>query len=260
MSKKETRTIQLLEMLQIHKRLDVDTVSTALDISEATVRRLFAELEKKGKVIRTHGGVQIAPYASYDYSYRLSTLHRNKEKTVIGNAAAKLIENNDHIFLDSGTTVIKMAEALSLRIQTGELKNIVVLSNSFNLIDTLANWCKVILIGGEVRIERKDVCGSIAERNLSLFRVTKAFLGADAISIESGFMTTDERTAQMAELIVARSETTFVLADSEKFNRSSFISYAPLHAVRGIYTDDGLAGEVFDSFTKAGAQITIVQR
>jgi DeoR/GlpR family transcriptional regulator of sugar metabolism len=259
MTKHDFRTIKLLEMLQVNKKLDVRTVAETLDISEATVRRLFARLEEEGKVIRIHGGVQLAPEMGYDYSYRSSILHRKKEKTIIGNHAAGIIDNGDRLFLDSGTTVLKLAQALSLKIQTGELKDIVVLTNSFTHIESIAKWCKVILIGGEVRVERRDVCGSIAEKTLNMFHVDKAFFGVDAISIKGGLMTTDERTAQMNEVVIEHADKKYVLADSEKFSKTSFISYADLESIDMIYTNDGINEEQIEEFVKAGAHIEIIE-
>ncbi|MEW5814290.1 MAG: DeoR/GlpR family DNA-binding transcription regulator [Spirochaetota bacterium] len=258
MNKSDFRTIKLLEMLQVNKRLDVKTVAESLEISEATVRRLFAKLEHEEKVIRVHGGVQLAPELGYDYSYRISSLHRSKIKTTIGNHVAETIHDNERIFLDSGTTVLKLAQALSLRIQAGTLKNIVVLTNSLTHIETLAKWCKVILIGGEIRVERRDVCGYIAEKILQMFHVESAFFGADAINLKGGFMTTDERTSKMNEIVIEHADKNYVLADSEKFNKSSFITYAHFNAVDLIYTDKGLRKEVLETFRNAGARIALI--
>ena len=201
MTKTEIRTAKLLEMLRLHQRVDVKTATSALNISEATVRRLFAQLEKKGDVIRVHGGVQLAPQLGNDYSFRLSALHRSEEKTRIGEAVARIIGSNERIFLDSGTTVLKLAESLSLRIQAGEVENLIVVTNSLTYVETLGKYCKVILIGGEIRVGRRDVFGPIAEKTLMMFHVNKAFLGADALNVASGFMTTDERTAKMCEIV-----------------------------------------------------------
>jgi DeoR/GlpR family transcriptional regulator of sugar metabolism len=254
-NKIELRTIRLLEMLQLQKRLDVRTVAATLEISEATARRLFSQLEREGKIIRVHGGVQLSPPMGYDYSYRLSSHHRSREKSLIGRAAAELVEDGDRIFLDSGTTVLQLAEALSLKIQTGTVRNLVVLTNSLSHIESLARWCKVILIGGEIRVERRDVCGTLAEKNLSLFHVDKAFFGADAVSPTRGLMTTDERTSRMNEIVLKSASRAFVLADSEKFDRTSFVSYAALEEVETIYTDSGLRGERLELFRQAGARI-----
>ncbi len=255
MTKHELRTIRLLEMLRLNRRLDVQTVAARLEISEATARRFFSQLEEDGKVIRVHGGVQLAPQLGHDYSYRLSAGHRQRQKAAIGNRAVREIESGDRIFLDSGTTVLKLAEALSLRIQTEGLANIVVLTNSITHLDTVARWCKVILVGGEIRVERRDVCGSVAEQTLALFHVDKAFLGADAVSPEGGCMTTDERTSTMNEIVVERAGKSYVLADSSKLGRTSFISYAPLAKIDIIFTDSGAEEAILQRFEEAGARV-----
>ncbi len=246
-------------MLQLHKRLEVKTVIDSLEISEATARRLFARLEKEGKLLRVRGAIQLAPQLGYDYSYQVSVSRRNEEKRSIGRTAVELVEDHDRLFLDAGTTVLHLAEYLSLKIQTGALQNIVVVTNALTYIETLARWCKVILIGGEIRVDNQDSCGPIAEKILVMFHVNKAFLGTNAISIERGFMATDERTAKINELAVQQADKAYVLADSEKFRKSSFISYAPLDAVETIFTDDGIAQETLDAFTNAGTYIEIVQ-
>ncbi len=258
MTKTERRKAQLLEMLQVSRELRVGAVAEALDISEATVRRLFVQMENEGKLLRVHGGVRLAPQISYDYSYRLSLEHRRREKVAIGKAAAELVENGDSIFLDSGTTILRLAEALILKVQAGALQNVVVVTNSLTHIEGLAKWCKVILIGGEIRSERRDVCGSIAEKNLSMFHVDKAFLGADAVHAQKGLMTTDERTSKMDEVVISHADRTFAVVDSEKFNRTSFMSYAELGDVDAIITDDGLDKETRQAFAQRGIALRIV--
>jgi DeoR/GlpR family transcriptional regulator of sugar metabolism len=258
MTKTEMRTAKLLDMLRVHQRVDVKTATSALNISEATVRRLFAQLEKDGEVIRVHGGVQLAPQLGSDYSFRVSTLHRSEEKTRIGRAAAETVASNERIFLDSGTTVLKLAESLAVRIQAGEVKNLIVVTDSLTYVDLLGRYCKVILIGGEVRVARRDVCGPIAEKILEMFHTNNAFLGADAINLDAGFMTTDERTAKMCEIVIDHADRVYVLADSEKFNTSSFLSYGPLDAADTIFTDDGVPSETFEAFTVAGAHIQTI--
>ena len=155
--------------------------------------------------------------------------------------------------------MLKFAEALSGRIQAGALENIVVVTNSLTNIEILAKWCKVILLGGEVRLKRRDVCGTFAEKMLRMLHVNKAFFGVDAIDLGRGFMATDERTSTKNEIVFQQADNISVLADSGKFNTTSFISYAPLDAVHTIFTDDGIEQETLDTFTKAGAHIEIVR-
>ena len=107
-------------------------------------------------------------------------------------------------------------------------------------------------------MERRDVWGPITEETLRQFHVSKAFLGADAVHIRSGFMTTDESTAKMNEIVLRNTTHAFVLADGEKFNRDSFIRYAALGEVETIFTDPGVASDVLTEFRDAGARIQVV--
>ncbi len=258
MKKTEIYSSRLMEMLQLNRRLEVNTAADTLGVSLATVRRLLARLESDGKVIRTHGGARLSPHLGTEYSYHVSSIHRSREKALIGQAAAEIVSTGDRLFLDSGTTVLKLAECISVRLQAGTLKNIVVLTNSLAMVETLARWCKVILVGGEVRVERRDVWGPITEETLRQFHVSRAFLGADAVHIRSGFMATEEGTAKMNEIVLENASHAFVLADAEKFGRDSFIRYAGLADVETVFTDPGIPPEVLAAFQAAGARIQVV--
>jgi DeoR/GlpR family transcriptional regulator of sugar metabolism len=107
-------------------------------------------------------------------------------------------------------------------------------------------------------VERRDVWGPLTEETLRQFHLSKAFLGADAVHLRSGFMTTDERTAKMNDIILRNANHVLVLADSEKFGRDSFIRYAELGAVEAVFTDPGVPPDIVASFQAAGARIRIV--
>jgi DeoR/GlpR family transcriptional regulator of sugar metabolism len=255
MGKLEKRASKLIGLLQGVERLDIATVVNSLKISEATARRLFTLLENEGKVIRVHGGVRLAPELEYDYSFRRLASSRKEQKSAIGETATEIVKDGDRLFLDSGTTVLRFAEALYQKIQAGELKGISVVTNSLSYIETLSDCCKVILTGGEIRTERRDVCGSVAEKNLSQYHFDKVFLGADAINLKEGFMTSDEKTAEICRIAISNSEQAFVLADSEKFNRKSFVSYADIGNIREIVTDDNLDMKTRKAFENKGIKI-----
>lgn len=237
MKKNELKEIKLLELLKTRKRIDIAFIVTELGISEATARRMFSRLEKEKKLIRVHGGIQTAPEIYADYSFNVSVSKNLREKTLIGNKAAQLVENGDKLFLDAGSTVLKMAEALTLRIQTGELKNITVITNSLSFTSNLASCADVILIGGKIRPERRDVCGALARQNLEKLRFDKAFFGVDAISTDGELMTTDADTAELNSLFIRNSKQSHVLADSSKFNRTSLIVFASLNEINSTITE-----------------------
>ncbi len=260
MSKIKERESKLIELLQSYRRLDISKVSEWLEVSETTARRMCTRLEESKKVIRVHGGVQLTEQYLSEYSYKTKEMSYLDEKVAIGKYCASLISSGERLFCDSGTTVHQFVLALINRIKNEEIKDIVILSNSLVNFDPIANYCKVILIGGEVRLSRLDVCGSIAEEVLRKFHISKAFLGVDAIHAEKGFMTTDERTAGMNELILSDADVSYVLSDSSKFNKASFISYAEPQIINQVVTDWNIPVETQELFTAKNFSLKIVDK
>ncbi|MDD5727569.1 MAG: DeoR/GlpR family DNA-binding transcription regulator [Victivallales bacterium] len=257
MRKQEQRKIKLLEMLRLQQRLNISNVTSELDISEATARRLFTELEKTGKLLRVHGGIQAAPELNSDYSFRFSAAQNTAAKEAIGRTAAAMVKSGSRLFLDAGTTVLKMAEALSLRLQTGEVKNITAITNSLSFLPNLAEHCEVILLGGRLRAGRHDVCGSLTRQNLKIFHCDQVFLGIDAISADGQLMTTDTETAEINSLFIEQAKESYILADASKFKRTSFCTFADLTAVTALITDSGMSGSQLKSLKKSGVKLIV---
>ena len=253
---KETRQI-VLNSLEEHTKLNVIEVSKLIDVSEATTRRLFVQLEKEGLVIRTFGGIQLRRSSGASYSFNLSSSLHTREKIAIGNRAILEVSAGDQIFLDSGTTVLAMAQCLARRMESERIEDVRILTNSLILTDLLTPYCKVVLIGGEIRPERRDTCGFVAEEMLKRLHVKKAFLGCDALHFTSGFMTTDERTARMNEIIIANASKVYILADSSKIGETSFVSYSTFDRIDACIVDSALNAEQREKLSAKVGQLII---
>jgi len=259
MSKMETRKNKLLQALQVRQKMNVQEASELIGISPATTRRFFNQFAAEGIAVRTHGGIQLLPDSSQSYSYMISTMHRIQEKVRISARAVELVSSGDLLFLDSGTTMLKMAEAMELKFKTNALSNIIVVTNSLVNYEKLAPYCKVILAGGEVRLSRRDTFGHLAEKILESVHIHKAFFGADAVHPDKGLMATDEWTCRMNDVVSNNADAIFVLADSEKFGKSSLLAYSPLDGVDLIITDNGISEEDLAPYRAKGAVIEIVR-
>lgn len=258
MTKFEIRKRKLLDSLHYKRKMDVQEAAELMGISPATTRRFFTQLENEGTAVRVHGGIQLIPETSRSYSYVLSNTRRIEAKARIATHAVDIIESGDLLFLDSGTTILKLAEALEVRLRSKTVQDLVVVTNSLVSYEILAPYGKVILVGGEVRLTRRDTCGHLAERALETLHVHKSFFGADAVHAERGLMATDEETCRMNGIVRRNTESVFVLADSEKFGRSSLMTYCRLDDVDLIITDDGLAEKDQGLYRNRGAQLDVV--
>lgn len=257
MKKWEQRRSILLEELTRQGKLSIGQVQDLLNISESTARRLVIELEQDNCLIRRFGGIQKVEPASPKYSYEATQDLHSEEKRQIGMYAANMAENGDVIFLSGGSTIKYMALALSQRLQKRELTNLSVITNSLVSANVLSEYTDVIMPGGIHRQSLQVLDGSMTEKNLRSMCFTKAFLGVVAVNETEGFMTSDIATNSINEVVLTKASSFYVLADSSKFGKHSFISYAHVKDAAGIITDTQLSPLIQESMTGQGAHILI---
>lgn len=255
MKKWEQRRNLLLNELTIQGKLSIHQVQELLNISESTARRLIIELEQDHCLIRRFGGIQKIEPASPKYSYEETQDCHADEKKQIGNYAAGLVENGDVLFLSGGSTIRYMALALGHRLETGELTSLSVITNSLVSAEVLSKYTDVIMPGGVYRESLQVLDGSLTEKNLRSMCFSKAFLGVVAINETEGFMTSDIATNSIHEVVLSKASSFYVLADSSKFNKHSFISYAPVAAASAIITDQALSPSLQETITSQGTAL-----
>ncbi len=238
MNKKTMREDHMLKMLRSVGRISVSDAVTMLGVSEATVRRTLTELEKRGEVVRSYGGVQIAS-AGDTYSFEKVEKLLQPEKQRIGCAAAAIVESGDTVYLDCGTTLLQMALALGKRMADGAFDSLNIITNSIANIQALPPRpnCRVILAGGEYHFERRDFYGPITEQNLEMFHFTKCFLGCEGASEQMGFTSNSIGVSSLNANVVRRSDSAIVLLDRSKFGKNMLTRFAQLSQVDAVVTD-----------------------
>src|SRR5690606_28752226 len=98
----------------LHKEGFVKVIDIAkkLDVTTVTVRKDLKALEEKGLLYRTHGSASpVNPHIA-DKNVREKEKIKIKEKQLIGIAASRLIEEDDSIIINSGSTICAFAEQI----------------------------------------------------------------------------------------------------------------------------------------------------
>lgn len=253
-----------MRMLQTSKKLTVEEAMKAFGVSESTVRRLFAQLEADGDVIRAYGGICCAGRSDDErnYFFERVQLENPREKAAIGRAALPLIKNGDVIYLDSGTTVMSLGGAMAdifrdekKHEDAERLASCTVVTHSLVNLELLKGHMRVILLGGEYRDAQRDFCGYLTERAISTLRFSRCFIGVDGYSADDGLLAGDFSTAGINRLVTQNSSYRVLLADSSKYRRPSGVSYAPLSEVDCIVTDAGLDDEACHALETAGIKV-----
>jgi DeoR family fructose operon transcriptional repressor len=231
---KEERQRLILEELNGNKKVTVPELSQRFGASEVTIRRDLAELAAGGKLIRAHRGALARLPAPPEPPVVQRIALKRDEKERIARAAAELVAEEDSIFIGSGSTMTYLARAL-LR-----CKNLTVFTNALNIATELAaaeGDHTVVVTGGMVRSPELSLLGHIAEQTLPEVRVTRVFMGMQAISLDGGLTTdhipevaTTRRIFEMAPELV-------VLADHTKLGCTASAYIAPVTRMTALVTD-----------------------
>lgn len=259
--KSEARESQLMKVLQEKGRITVAEAVALLNISEATARRLFAQMVASRRAIRSYGGLQL-PISLDGYSFERYEKVLAAEKRRIGAAAAALVENGDSLYLDSGTTLLRMAEALAERIREGQVSALNIVTNSLANLMALSDssGCRGILLGGEYNRERRDFSGAVTEKSLEMFHFRKCFLGSEGFSLKQGFSANHLALAVLNEKVIRQTDQCFVLMDSSKFAHEALVAYAPLSAVDAVVTDACPEPALPDQLAEQGVRLLTVSK
>ena len=268
MGKAEKREKDILALLRVSGSVSVSEAMSLLDVSESTVRRLFAKLEADGLATRAYRGIRMNTVSGTreSYSFEKSELRRSEEKGAIGECAEALIDAGDTVYLDSGTTVLKLCTAIARKCAVAQCggkdakraeiySSVTVFTNSLANLNLLKDYVNVHLIGGEYRPHRQDFCGYLTEEVIKRIHFTKCFIGADGYSIENGLTASDFDTARINQLVVSGSDKRILLVDSSKFGKASVIHYSALGQINTLVTNSGIDPQALAEIESVGIEV-----
>ena len=143
----EERLTQIVKMVNERGVVSVPEIMSALNASESTVRRDLVKLDRMGLINKVHGGatrIREELIVSDQSFVGRHALHM-EEKRQIAKFAATLIEPDDFVFIDGGTTTECLVDAITETRAT-------YLTNSLpHAQRLLAKGCRTLLPGGEVK-------------------------------------------------------------------------------------------------------------
>ena len=235
----EERFNRILNIVEEKKSVTVTELTELLDTSESTIRRDLAALDKAGKLIKVFGGAVVADggFTTAEPSVAQKAEINKNEKTAIAQYAASLIERDDFVYLDAGTTTGQMIDFI-------KEKSATFVTNAVSHAQRLAAQSyRVYLIGGELKGTTEAVVGNQAILSLQKLHFSKAFLGTNGVGLKAGFSTPDYSEALVKQTAVEQARQVFVLADYSKFGNVSSVTFASLE--RGVILTDRRPPESF---------------
>ena len=237
------RLVMIMEKLNKYGRVDVQEIAQELDVSTATIRRYFNELEKQGRLRRVHGGAVLSNVSTtFEYLYHAKVALRMDEKKRIAIQAAE------------ETTTYQIAMCLS------DKKELTVITYDMSIATVLNNHpsIQVILTGGMVRQGYNVLVGSITENFIRNMMVDKVFLSADAIHTDFGISNANYVESGIKALLVKAGKKVILVADHTKFDKIAVSKFCSLSEIDMCITDNEISRSMAESIRGSGVEIKCV--
>ena len=250
----DERKNKILELLKENGIVKVTTLSELFNISEVTIRNDLADMESKGLLSRVHGGAisSYKPYCSMNFNQRLET--NQAEKNKIAKKISAMIEPNDTVMLNSGTTTLLVFRQLPVDY------NLNIVTNSISIAleaATNPNY-NVTLVGGAVNAKYQFTYGAGAASQLENYHANKLILSVDGIDMEKGFSTYYDKESSIDKMMMKQSEMCIIAADKSKFRRNAFAKISNLESADIIVTNCTLTSTEKKALDGAGISLVHV--
>lgn len=233
----EERRKRILDDLIRLGRVTVQDLASHLQVSEDTIRRDLKHLADHGYLQKTHGGAVMLDTPRLTYTQRASVLSTNKVR--IGQTAARLIQPEQTVFIDAGSTTLAAAQALS-----EQDLHLTVITNSLEVAHCFEHkpTVQLIVTGGLWNQTLRHFHGHTCVQTIQEFRADVALIGAAALHPTAGNTTPYQEDALVKRAIFSSSVRRMVLTDHTKLGLVSSSFIAPTSEIDVLVTDGNPEG------------------
>jgi len=244
MSKKTNRINCLIDIIKSKNGASVKELALLLDVSEMTIRRDLTVLEQNNIVNNVYGATIYNPankQEQLDLSYELTSAQvtQDTEKRKIGVFAASLIEPNDIVVIDTGSTTDMLAQSIDEQLEATILCYNANILNSLKLKENLS----LTFSGGKFHPKTQMVESAEGIALIHSMRFTKAFVSAAGIHRNFGVTCAYHYEIATKKAIMQSSVQKILLLDSSKFDQVKPAFFADLKDFDVVITDNSISEE-----------------
>ena len=162
-----------------------------------------------------------------------------------------MVEENDTIMLNSGTTTLLVFRSLPANY------NLNIVTNSIAIALEAADNpnFNVILVGGSVNTKYQFTYGIDAVKQLKSYHADKLILSVDGIDSKNGFTTYYDKESDIDRTMIEQSEVCIVAADTSKFERTAFARISKADVADYIVTNANVNEGFYNDLKKKGIRI-----
>ena len=232
MSKEREKII--LETLLKQKKVSVKELSGILYISEPSVRRDLADLERQNLIKRIYGGAVIEETAlsKNKIPFLIREYEQSSAKSVIAQKAIELVKDNDVVFLDASTSAFRLIPFLASK------RNLTVITNGVKALSGLAEYdINTISTGGRLISSCLALVGEDAYRTIESVNANIAFFSCRGLS-DDGYLTDISPEENfIRQKMIKHSDRSYLLCAQDKIGKKYFHNLCHRDALDGVISE-----------------------
>ncbi|GLU33057.1 DeoR/GlpR family DNA-binding transcription regulator [Trinickia caryophylli] len=233
---KPERLHALAEALAKHNVLHLRDAAALLGVSEMTVRRDIAAHPDRFTYLGGYivSAVQVPNAAGYSLEQEKD--HFATAKAQASAHAARLIADNETIFIDCGTTLASLARLIPATMQ------LTVVCYSLNVAEILRRMpnVRMILLGGVYVPSSDSFTGDESLDMLRRMGINKAFISAGGIDPARGVTCWNFHEVALKQAAMANAVERHLVADSSKFGVVKAVRFSQIDEFDSIITEKGI--------------------
>jgi DeoR family transcriptional regulator, deoxyribose operon repressor len=257
MSNKTERTDQILEILKRDGSAGIAELASMLGVTTMTVRRDLAELAGE-ELVRVYHGVALPLRGkeSFTHEYLLSQaeMQHVEEKTRIARKAASMVEPNDILIIDAGSTAAMTAGFIPKDIPV----KIICFGLNVFLQSLGKNNSDVILVGGLYHDTSRVFESPESIELLQKYRATKAFISANGVREDLGVTCSNTFEIAIKQAALQSSLQKILISDSSKFGKVTSCYFAALEEFDTVITDSGVPETAVRNMREKDIKVEVV--
>ncbi len=224
----------ILELLLKENQVTVKQLAAQLFVSEPSIRRDLARLEKQHLIKRVHGGAMIERDAisKMKIPFMIRELEQSSAKVVIAKKAIEYIHDNDVIFMDASTSAYNMIPFLPMK------KNITVVTNGVKTLNALAEYdINTIATGGNLIASCKALVGDGVYDTIDSINADVAFFSCRGVS-EDGYMTDIAiKENYVRAHMIKNAKRSYLLCTSDKYGKQYYHNLGHINDIDGVISE-----------------------
>ena len=241
---------KILGLLSQDYETSVKNLTETMEVSAVTIRQDLNFLAKEGLLRRVHGGAVLKD--ADDIANRLGIDYEKKLK--IAKKAASFVTTGETVLIESGSVNALLARELVKKGQINILTTNVFIARQFRKV-AQAN---IILLGGIYQHQSESMVGKITKLCIDNINFSKAFIGIDGFTEESGFTSRDFFRAEISTHIIEKCKDVFIVSDSGKFGKVAITNICSPSQVKHIITDKDLPHSYIQLLKSKGVEVIAV--